>query len=161
RKRIVMATLGSFGDVHPYVALALEMKNRGVDPVIVTGEAYRKKFESLGIAFRPMRPRLPGVDDLHAGEMGDRVLDPKRGAEYLFRDLLLPALSQSYQDLEAAIQGADLLVTHPMSLVGPPLAQKTGIPWVSTVLAPSSLWSDHDPFVPPNAPWFESVLRFG
>src|SRR5262249_7189768 len=39
--------------------------------------------------------------------------------------------------------------------------QKTGFPWVSTVLAPSSLWSDHDPFVPPNAPWFEPVLRLG
>ena len=161
RKRIVMATLGSFGDVHPYVALALEMKNRGVVPIIVTGEAYRKKIESLGIEFRPMRPRLPGVDDLQAVEMVDRVMDPKRGAEYLFRELLLPALWHSYRDLEEAIQGTDLLVTHPMSLVGPPLAQKTGIPWVSTVLAPSSLWSDHDPFVPPNAPWFQSVLRFG
>ena len=59
RKRVVTTTLGSFGDVHPYVALALEMERRSLEPVIVTGETYRKKIESLDIEFHPMRPRFP------------------------------------------------------------------------------------------------------
>ena len=28
KKRVVMATIGSLGDLHPYIALALEMKKR-------------------------------------------------------------------------------------------------------------------------------------
>jgi UDP:flavonoid glycosyltransferase YjiC (YdhE family) len=160
-KRVVMTTFGSLGDIHPYVALALEMKERQLEPVIVTGGPYREKIESLDIEFHPMHPELPNLDDPQAVEMIGKVMDPRRGAEYLFKELLIPAVRHSYQDLQAAVQGADLLVTHPITFAGPLLAQKTGIPWVSTVLAPASLWSDHDPFVPPNAPWLHLILRFG
>jgi rhamnosyltransferase subunit B len=159
--RVVMTTFGSLGDVHPYVALALEMKARGLEPVIITSDSYREKVEALGIEFRPMRPAIPALGTPEAAEMIDKVMDPRRGAEYLFGELLAPASRQSYEDLREAARGADLLVTHPVTLAGPPLAQETGIPWVSTVLAPSSLWSAYDPFVPPNAPWLYRLLRLG
>lgn len=161
KKRIVMTTFGSLGDIHPYVALALEMKKRDLDPVIVTAGAYREKIESLNIEFHPMRPVVPGLNEPEALVIIDKIMDPRRGAEYLFKELLVPAVRDSYKDLQAAMQGADLLVTHPITLAGPVLAQKTGVPWVSTLLAPASLWSDHDPLVPPNAPWLHPVLRFG
>jgi hypothetical protein len=32
RRRVVMATIGSLGDLHPYIALALEMRKRYVEP---------------------------------------------------------------------------------------------------------------------------------
>jgi hypothetical protein len=32
---------------------------------------------------------------------------------------------------------------------------------VSTVLAPASVWSAFDPFVPPNAPWLHKVIKAG
>ncbi|HKQ52467.1 MAG TPA: nucleotide disphospho-sugar-binding domain-containing protein [Pyrinomonadaceae bacterium] len=160
RERIVLATLGSFGDVHPYVALALAMKERGLKPVIVTSEVSREKIESLGIEFHPMRPAIPAMDTPEGAEIIDKVVDLKHGAEYLFKEMLAPSVRESYEDLRAAALGADLLVTHPIVLAGPILAQKTGIPWVSSVLAPASLWSNYDPFVPPTMPWLERVLRF-
>ena len=161
-KRIVMTTFGSFGDLHPYIALALEMKKRGgIEPVIVTSEVYREKIESLDIEFYPMRPNLPAPESDAAIEIIDKIFDPQRGVQFLFKELLVPALRDSYEDLKAATQGADLLVSHPVTLAAPLLAQKTGIPWVSTVLAPASLWSDCEPFVPPNAAWLYNVLRLG
>ena len=42
-----MATVGSLGDLHPYISLALEMKRRYIDPVIATSETYRERVESL------------------------------------------------------------------------------------------------------------------
>jgi rhamnosyltransferase subunit B len=161
RERVVMATGGSLGDLHPYIALALEMKERDLEPVIVTGEAYREKIEALGIEFHPMRPKFPGLDDPAIVEIIDRMMNPQRGAEYLFKELMMPALRDSYEDMHDAIKGASLFVTHPLALAGPTLAQHTAIPWVSTVLAPASLWSDYDPFVPPNAPWLHKVLHWG
>lgn len=161
RERVVMVTGGSLGDLHPYIALALEMKERNLQPVIVTGESYREKIEALGIEFHSMRPKFPGLDEPEIVEIIDKLMDTQRGAEYLFKELLVPAVRDSYKDLQAAIEGASLLVTHPLSLVGPPLAQVTGIPWVSTVLAPSSLWSNYDPFMPPNAPWLHKILHWG
>jgi UDP:flavonoid glycosyltransferase YjiC (YdhE family) len=52
-----------------------------------------------------------------------------------------------------------MLVTHVLSLAGPPLVEKTGVKWVSTVLAPISLFSNYEPPVFPNAPWVYHVLK--
>ena len=157
-KRIVMTTVGSFGDINPYIALALEMKDRNLSPVIATSENYRQNIEGLGIEFHPVRPVLPGMDTPAGVEMVEKVMDVQKGAEYLFKTLLVPAIRDSYDDLIAATAGADLLVTHPITMAGPLVAQTTGIPWISTVLAPSSLWSAYDPMVPPTAPWLRPLL---
>ena len=63
RKRIVLSTFGSFGDIHPYLAIALELKARGHSPVIATSEVYREKMDALGLEFRPVRPDMPSYDD--------------------------------------------------------------------------------------------------
>jgi len=161
RNRVVMATIGSLGDLHPYIALALEMKKRFIEPVIATSNVYRQRIESLGIEFHPIRPEWPEPETPEYLAMMEGIIDPNRGAEYLFKGMLAPAVRDMYEDLSAAIEGADLLVTHPIVLAGPPLAQKSCIPWVSTVLSPASLWSAFDPWVPPNAPWLHSVLKAG
>lgn len=161
RNRVVMATIGSLGDLHPYIALALEMRKRYMDPVIATSEIYRDRVESLNLEFYPIRPDMPEPGTPAHQEMHDGVVDPNRGAEYLFKRILVPAVSDMYDDLHRATKGADLFISHPIVLAGPPLAHKTGIPWVATALAPASLWSKFDPFVPPNMPWIHSVLTTG
>ncbi|MDZ8260460.1 glycosyltransferase [Nostoc sp. ChiQUE01b] len=42
-KRIVLSTFDSLGDLHPAMALALELQTRGHHVVIATTEAYRSK----------------------------------------------------------------------------------------------------------------------
>jgi len=61
----------------------------------------------------------------------------------------VPHLHDIYEDLDAATNGADLLLTHPLPLVGPIIAQKKRLNWISSVLAPASLLSVYDPVVPP------------
>ncbi|HEY0964073.1 MAG TPA: nucleotide disphospho-sugar-binding domain-containing protein [Pseudomonadales bacterium] len=160
-KRIVLTTFGSFGDLHPYLALALELKARGHDPVIATCDAYRARIEALGIGFHSTRPQVPPVDDPQTLVILERMMDAKRGAEYMLRDFLLPAVRGAYEDLRLAVRGADLLVTHPITFAGPLVAQTTGIPWAATVLAPLSLWSNHEPPVLANLAWFHPLAKRG
>ena len=47
--RIVLATLGSLGDLHPNIALGIELKRRGHDAVIASWEGYREKADALGL----------------------------------------------------------------------------------------------------------------
>lgn len=156
-KRIVLTTFGSFGDVHPYIAVGLELKARGHKAIIATSPLYRDKIEATGLGFHPVRPELrPPQED---PELVAKIMDVKKGSEFLFRELLIPHLRDGYEDLREAARDADLLVTHVITLAGPVLAQKTGIPWVSTVLAPTSFFSVHDPFVPPPAPGVVKLLR--
>ncbi len=54
--RIVLTTIGSLGDLHPKIAIALELRNRGHDVVFATHKEYRAKIEALGFEFHRMRP---------------------------------------------------------------------------------------------------------
>src|SRR5580698_7165736 len=54
--RIVFTTFGTLGDVNPLIALALEMRRRGHDPVLAVPEMFRGRIEPLGIGFHRIRP---------------------------------------------------------------------------------------------------------
>lgn len=157
-KRIVLASIGSYGDVHPYVAIALGLRERGHVPVIATTDVHRQKIEALGIGFHPMRPHLGKTADAKVDEVMRQVMDRRKGTEYLFQKILLPAVRGGYEDLRQAGTGADLLITHPIVFGGILLARQTGMPWVSTVLAPISLPSVYDPWVISGVPEFFSRL---
>lgn len=153
--RIVITTLGSFGDINPYVGLALELKARGHEPVIATSAFYRGYIEREGIGFRAVGPDVnPGDRALLA-----RVMDARRGTEYLIRELLMPSLDEAWADLSAVAADADLLITHPVTFVGPIVARERKLPWVSTVLAPMSFFSRHDLPVFPQATWMKRLER--
>src|SRR5215204_3263152 len=159
-KKIVFSTYGSFGDVHPYVAIALELKRRGHRPVIATSEIYREKTDALGLELHAVPPDMPGYDQPEeVARMVAELVDSKKGSERVFERFLNPHLRGMYDALSEATRDADLLVTHVLSLAGPPLVEKTGIPWVSTVLAPISMFSNYDPPVFPQMPWTYQVLK--
>ena len=158
-KRIVFATFGSLGDLHPYIAVAVELKRRGHDPVIVTFDTYREAVECEGIAFVAMRPAADALGDRI--EVLRRLFTDHRGPEYLVRNLFMPHLRASFDDLWQATEGADLLVTHPIAFAGPLVAEKRGMPWASTVLAPLSLFSAIDPPLFAAAPFLFAVRRLG
>ena len=158
-KRIVISTFGSFGDIHPYVSIALELKARGHTPVIATSEIYREKMDAIGIEFRPVRPDMPSYDQPDkVAELIEGAMDAREGGERVL-DMILPHLRDAYEDLNAGVESADLLLTHPLPFVGPMVAQFRKIPWVSSVLAPASLLSVYDPIVPPQWPWLYHLMR--
>ena len=156
-KKIVLTTFGSYGDLHPYIAIGLELKARGYYPVIATTPIYREKVEATGLSFHRVRPDLPSPEE--NTELVRKAMDLKRGGEFIIRDLVANNVRESYEDLREATSDAELLVTHVITYAGPILAQKTGIPWISTVLAPATLFSAYDPFVPPQAPAVAKLLR--
>jgi rhamnosyltransferase subunit B len=57
-KRIVLTTHGTLGDLHPFIAIALELQRRGHCPVIATSEYHRRKIEAEGIGFHAVRPDI-------------------------------------------------------------------------------------------------------
>lgn len=158
--RIVLTNIGTYGDVNPLIALSLGLKARGHSPVIAVPEMYRQKIEPLGIGFMPMRPAL----DPNDSRLAAMIYDIKKGTERGLREFLFPALRQSYDDLMAAVKadgGADLLLTGELAYAGPIVAEITGVPWASYVLAPFSFFSAYDPPVLPPYPMLaraESIL---
>src|SRR5690606_30427462 len=130
--RILITTFGSFGDVFPYIGLALGLRARGHEPVLAMPEFYRDTVESEGLEFRAVRPNVDPTDRAVIG----RIMHERTGSEYLLREVLIPALRDNHSDLAAAADGADMIITHPITFAAPLVAQALRINWVSTVLAP-------------------------
>ena len=79
-------------------------------------------------------------------------MDMRRGPAFLLRELILPALPGTYQDLLAAASGADLIIAGEIVFAAPMVAEKLRLPWVSALLSPFSFYSAYDPPVSPYAP---------
>lgn len=153
--RIVIATWGSHGDLHPALGLAVGLRDRGHDVMVATSPMYRDDVEREGLAFQPVRPDV----DPNNRELVARIMDAQRGTEFIVKDLLMPALQDAAADLRPAIAQADLVISHPVTFAVPVLAEALGRPWASMVLAPISFFSVHDVPVFPPAPWLRRIAE--
>jgi UDP:flavonoid glycosyltransferase YjiC (YdhE family) len=137
-----LVTLGSWGDVLPYLAIALGLRERGHQAIVATSVCYREKVEPLGVGFRSARPDSDWVAD---PALMRRRSHPGLGLIRVAREWLLPALRETYEDTAAAAEEADLLVSHPLAAYAARLvAEKTRIPWASTMLVPLGFFSAYD-----------------
>jgi len=149
--RIVLSNIGTYGDTNPLIALALELKRRGHVPVMALPAVYEPKIRPLGLEFHAIRPDIDPTDSA----LVKMIYDIKTGTEHGLRDFLFPALRQTYDDLlDAATkpERADLLLLGELNYAGPLVAEVTGIPWASYVLAPLSFFSAFDPPALPGYP---------
>jgi UDP:flavonoid glycosyltransferase YjiC (YdhE family) len=149
--RIVLSNIGTFGDINPLIAIALELKRRGHAPVMALPGVYEPKIRPLGLEFHAVRPDIDPSNTI----LAEMVYDVKKGTERGLRDFLFPALRETYADLlDAATkpERADLLLLGELNYAGPLVAEVTGIPWASYVLAPLSFFSAYDPPVLPPYP---------
>jgi rhamnosyltransferase subunit B len=141
--RILFTTFGSYGDVHPYLAIGRELRKLGHEAGIATSAGYREKAEGAGFTFVSVRPDVRVENPELIRYFFDRV----RGTERVVR-AMASVVRETYEDTLAAAHNFDLIVTHPLSFAAVLAAQKFRLPWVSTVLAPASFVSACDPPVP-------------
>ena len=156
-KRVLIATTGSLGDLHPYLAIGLELRSRGTTVTIATNNYYRTKVERTGLGFAPMGPHIPPVNS----EAMQLAMDPKKGAEYLLRQIIYPGVPATYTEVMDAILRADIIVTHPLAYAAQIAAEKMGLPWISTVPTPTVFFSRYDPPVLAPYPFLTKLRPLG
>ncbi|MGE5813679.1 MAG: glycosyltransferase [Acidobacteriota bacterium] len=159
-RRIVFVTWGSLGDLHPYMALGLELQRRGHRAAIATLGAYREIVERSGLSHHAIRPDVSVQDRGAYLELVRRLLNARDGPRFLFAKVLNPAMRDTFEDTLAAVHadgGADLIVSHQVPVTTPLVAEQSGIRWVSAVLLPMAFLSEYDPATPPQAQWLQPI----
>jgi rhamnosyltransferase subunit B len=141
--RVLLATFGSLGDLHPYIAVGRALKARGIQARIATCTDYQAFVEAAGLEFAPVAPSLAELGTPQ--ELARKVADPMRGSQVLVQGLIMPHLRETHQQLRAAAADADLLIGHPLTFMLQVVADEQHKPWLSTILAPASFVSRHDP----------------
>lgn len=157
--KVVLATVGSLGDLHPFIAVGLALRDAGLDVVLACAPEYRTKVESAGLAFHPLRP---GFEEMQRDLGTDRAELTRRvmaRSDFLFRSLILPYVRAQYEDMMRATADADLILTSSLAFGARLAAEKRGIPWMAVVLQPMMFFSFHDAPVIPKAEWLSTLLR--
>ncbi len=155
RRKVVISTAGSSGDLNPFIALGLTLKERGFEPLIASQIEFRGKVEAEGLMFHALRPSVSDVK----GELGldvqtifRRATNGSSGLAFLVRRIAMPFLRRAYEDMMSATEDAALVITHPSAFAARLAADTRGLMWVSAVLAPFTVMSAYDPPVLSTAP---------
>jgi UDP:flavonoid glycosyltransferase YjiC (YdhE family) len=136
--RVVLSTFGSAGDLNPFVALGLRLRERGHEVVFAVEENFQPTVRALGFAFTT----LSGDSDTALRPYARRVFasgNALASLRVLLRHYMLPTLPAKIADLCAACEGADLLVAAGSQLAASAVVDLTGVPWASVVIGPSTL----------------------
>lgn len=154
---ILLATLGSLGDLHPYIAVGRALLARGQRVRLATSIDYRTRAEAAGLEFAPLSPAIAELGE--RPEIARRFFAAWAGPRRLIDAMVTTPLRRAHAELSAALEGVVLAVSHPLTPALPLLAERRALPWLSSVLAPYSFFSRTDPSVIPKLEWLQRYPR--
>jgi UDP:flavonoid glycosyltransferase YjiC (YdhE family) len=162
--RLRILTLGSRGDVQPYVALARGLATAGYDVALCAAPSFRSFIEAHGVAWRCFDTGDPRA--LLQSEEGRALVAHSQNPIALVRGLmrmLEPLLEKGYQDAAQCAADADALIVAPTALaVAQSLHEKSGLPVVGAFLQPGHPTREFGSWLFPDVPdWlpFAGALR--
>lgn len=128
--QITILTIGSRGDVQPYCALALGLKQAGYQVRIATHRNFESFVTGLGLEFAPL---AGDIKQLMSSEEGQKLLAGKRSK-------ILPdeLLQEQLQDALAACRSTDVLIFTMLTLWGYHIAEKLAVPSFLAAVIPLS-----------------------
>jgi sterol 3beta-glucosyltransferase len=122
--KIAILTLGTRGDVRPYVALGAGLKQAGNEVTLVTAKGFDELVAGRGLRYVALDLDLL---ELARSPEGKAALRSARGAWRLLRQLL-SAWRQMLVDEWEAARSAEAIVYHPKALGGFHIAEALGVP---------------------------------
>ena len=131
--RITCLTIGSRGDVQPYIALCKGLLAEGHKPRIATHLEFKGWIESYGIEFKPVDGDPTELMRICI-ENGMFTYSFLKEASSKFRGWLDDLLSSAWQ----ACQGSDMLIESPSAMAGIHIAEALRIPYFRAF---SMLWT--------------------
>ncbi len=150
-KHVLIATVGSFGDLHPYLAIAIGLKQRGHQVTLASSTFYREKVESEGIRFVSIPPDISAIE--HDAEIRRRCMATFDGTRYVVQEIFLPPIEEAYRILLEEARSADVLLGSLFALGLPLAAAKLNKPYITTALQPAAILSAFDPPLIPAMPF--------
>jgi UDP:flavonoid glycosyltransferase YjiC (YdhE family) len=144
-KKIVLATFGTHGDLHPFIGVGLVLKQHGLEPVIASSAQFRDDVEGAGLRFHPLRPTQEQLEADLAMTRAQMLRTARKRPQIILTKLVLPYLRQSYDDAMIAIANAQLVITSSIAFGAKLAAEKLGIAHIGVVLQPYTLLSAFDP----------------
>jgi rhamnosyltransferase subunit B len=159
-KNILLPTVGSAGDVHPFIALGLGLKARGLRPRLIANEHFRALITGQGLDFIPMGSETQYRQTIENPDLWH----PTKGFQVLVDHSIGPYVQPLYEII-ASFNPVDTVIVSAGVLYGARIAhEKLGMPWITVHLQPALFRTAYDtpplgstvfpPWLPRRAKWF-------
>lgn len=143
--RILIATLGSAGDTHPYLAIAERLAARGHTVGMLANPHFERRIRSCGIEYFPLGEERDFLDVLHDPRLAQEGKSPFLVIQALFNKTVEPSF-RAMQELVRTFR-PDVIVRHHILLAGGWVAEQHRIPCVTGMLTPSMWFHPDEPTV--------------
>lgn len=133
--RIVVLTIGTYGDVAPYVGLGVRLRAEGHSVCIGAIERFREVVTGAGLGFSA----LPSIDpqEVASGPAGDAAARPGIRGMLELKKLASVAMRQPIPAMIEAVREADVVLAMvTTALLAAPIAEARGVPCVYVPLQP-------------------------
>ena len=126
--RIAIVTIGTRGDVQPYLAVGAALKARGHDVVIATHDEFEPMIRARGFEHRPI---VGGVREILQTELGKKWLSsadsPREYSKYV-NQIFQPLQAGFHRDIDAALEGCDGVLFYAMAMHAIDAAERRKLP---------------------------------
>lgn len=151
--KIIIPTIGSRGDVQPFIALAQGLVQAGHTVTLASHPVMKGLVESHGVTFAPIGPDLDLAREVVA--IRRRARNPAIRLMQAMR-FGFDMLERSHTDILALCRQADLVVVPSAVAAGKNEAELLDLPYLSVTLMPWAIpWDD------PQRPWYKRLLYAG
>jgi len=133
--KIALATVGTTGDVVPFVALARGLRAAGHDVTAVSWELHREAFQGAAATFVPAGPSTSGQEIADTASRAAAAGSPLAQVAVL-RDFHLRDAADHYRRLRDVLPGHDLVVLHGIHTLAEAAVRDAGQAWASAVFDP-------------------------
>lgn len=143
---IVIATVGSLGDLFPFLAVGQVLRARGHRVTVATHAVHRQPVEQAGLVFAEASG-MAEPEDREA--FVAKAFHPWRGPRFVVHDVAALDVRASYRKLQPICADADVLLTSTLAfaaqIIGEQESASGRLCWMSAVLAPAGFLSASDP----------------
>ena len=133
-RNVLIVTLGSGGDVYPFLAIGRELAARGCKVHVLTNPVFERAVRSAQLGFLP----LGTAEQYEAAIAHPDLVHPLRGGMHVLRHLLIDPAREIYVATRHAARslGACVIVRHHICLAAGWAAERERLPDIPCTLAP-------------------------
>ncbi|HEX3603772.1 MAG TPA: glycosyltransferase, partial [Steroidobacteraceae bacterium] len=135
RKRslhVLLPTMGSAGDVHPFIALGSELKARGHRATILTNPIFQELIEAQGLGFLAVGT----AEEAHAAIANPELWHLRKGFKVIAQ-VIVPAIADVFALIERHADSSTVVAFSSLAFGARVAQEKLGVPSASVHLQPS------------------------
>jgi rhamnosyltransferase subunit B len=154
--QVILVPVGTTGDVLPFVAIGLRLKERGHRVVVVASGSHHELLDAAGLD----RIETVGAEADAAAFGHPNFWRPTRGLRRISERMIIPGLRPQIAAIQARFESGNTVIVGSTFALGARIAaEKLRSPMVSVHLAPAAIRSLYDTPAVANLPAFPRLPR--